>query len=118
MMPFALMALAGCAANPKDIPPAYTGTAQYEAMDCAGLTTQIVAVESQLDSAIRRQAHAVNTNVSMSVMFGVLGAAATQSKGTEAEVARLKGERLAIRDAAARKSCTLPPSNEVVAGFA
>lgn len=99
--------MVGCASKPKDIQPTFVRASQYDSMDCHALSIEIARVDAELATAIETQEGNVNKNVAMIVLFGALGGLATQGKESEANVARLKGEQLALNDAAIKKRCQI-----------
>lgn len=103
--------IAGCATNPSDITPTYVSGAGYTAMSCSALSREADNVSSMLVLASKEQENAANFDATMVTVSAVLfWPAALFTKGdgmSAANVAKLKGEMRAIREASEINGCGL-----------
>ena len=111
----ALVALVGCAANPKSIAPAYVSPLQYASYDCPQLgeelhrlasTTALVSGEQKSTATkdnVSVAAGVVGTLIFWPAMFAFIGTAGSDQ---EHEIARLKGTLNAVESAAIKKKCS------------
>lgn len=92
-----------CAKRPHDIAPDPVPRASFERMDCAGLTGKLQATQAELDKYTRLQDSKAD-NDAMGVLL--LGLPLSKLTGDhERDIARLKGELIAMKDAQASQKC-------------
>ena len=105
----AIFLLSGCASNPKDIVPTYVSDAGYRSMSCTDLEIEAEAVSRQAATADATQSkNATNDAVMTTVAVVVFWPALFFNKGdgnAAAQVARLKGEMVAIEHANDLNGC-------------
>lgn len=101
--------LSGCADKSDDIGAAYVSPMQYQSHSCKQLHSEATAVSSRASQAMSAQnKSAENDAVAMGVGMVLFWPALFFIKGdkaTAAEVARLKGEMIAIEQASNTKRC-------------
>ena len=101
--------LAGCASAPKDIAPAYVSTGLYENLSCTQLRREAESVSARALAASGQQEKNRGQDAAMTTVAVVLfWPAAFFMKGdgaAAAEVARLKGEMVAIDQVNRIKNC-------------
>lgn len=109
MAAVALLLQFGCATAPDAIAPAPVSPAQYSQLDCAALAAEHARVSSSLRDAQGVQAgQAERDSGSVAAAFSLFTPIimAVGGNGSMAgEVARLKGEKIAIEAANSRKTC-------------
>ena len=105
----AVAMLAGCATPPKDIAPAYVSTGLYENLSCKQLRVEAEGVSGRAAAAYGKQEKNRNQDAAMTgVSLILFWPAAFFMKGDgadAAEVARLKGEMVAIDQVNRVKNC-------------
>ena len=99
----ATLALSACASPPSRIAPVAVATSEYNGLSCSQLANELARVSTDLEAAERRQRNAVAGDAL--TVFLVLVPASSLAGDSEAEVARLKGEEIAIRNSLSRRSC-------------
>lgn len=99
----AILTVSACAAPPSRIAPVAVATSEYDGFSCAQLASELSRVSADLEEAERRQRNAVAGDAL--TVFLVLVPASAVAGDSEAEVARLKGEEIALRNALSRRSC-------------
>lgn len=101
--------VAGCATNPKDISPSYVSPVLYQGLTCDQLRAEAEGVSQRVAVAYGQQKSqqtkdAVATTVGLVIfwpsLFFIGG-----DKSPAGDVARLKGEMLAIEQANTAKQC-------------
>lgn len=102
------MLTAGCAADPRDIAPAYASPIAYQNLTCEQLTAEghrLVAAEADA-SAKQSQ---VRTEDGVGLVLIGLPISSMTGKGVESEISRLKGEHQALYNVALAKGCAVQP---------
>lgn len=107
-----VIAVAGCATTPEEIQPASLSPLAYKEYSCAEIAAEAGRVsvrESELRAVLKERAgtDAVQMGVGMLLLWPTLLWLDGDGVETE-EYAKLKGERVALREAAAAKRCELP----------
>ena len=96
------VSLAACATAPEDIAPAYVSNMQYQAWTCE----QMAAESGRLASAsYSTQLSKARSNVSVGVILLGLPVSSLSGSNVAPEIARLKGEQVAMQQAQALKNC-------------
>lgn len=98
--------LAGCAANPDSIRPAYVNPIGYEAMTCQQLGVEGARLRDAYAAASAQQHRAHNGDVLGIVLVG-LPVSSMIGEDIGPQVARLKGEWLTLTRVAASKGCVV-----------
>lgn len=102
--------LSGCATQPSNVAASHVSSLKYDSVDCRRLGIEASDVESKLSSTTASLQSSANKDVAL-VVGGLflwplwLGTAATGGKAEEQELARLKGEKVAIEQASLIKNC-------------
>ena len=99
----ATLALSACASPPSRIAPVAVATSEYDGLSCSQLANELARVSTALEEAERRQRNAVAGDAL--TVFLVLVPVSAMGGDSEAEVARLKGEKIAVSNALSRRSC-------------
>ena len=99
----AALALSACASPPSRIAPVAVATSEYDRLSCSQLASELSRVSTGLEEAERRQRNAVAGDAL--TVFLVLVPVSALGGDSEAEVARLKGEKIAVSNSLARRSC-------------
>jgi hypothetical protein len=103
--------LSGCATAPDSIVPAHVSQDRYKALDCDQLTTERKRVEASLSDARAVQGGAAANDVAaVALAIALLPVAIVGLGGYTAiagDLARLRGERIAISEVMETKGC--PP---------
>jgi|SRR5262245_19104789 hypothetical protein len=97
----ALSLLAGCAPRAANISPSAISSARYDGWTCEKLKKEQAFVEESLTRASADQDSAANTDVWTVIVIGV----PISGGGIKGEVARLKGEQIAIHRALLDGDC-------------
>lgn len=97
-------AAAGCAKHPDMIAPAYISHVPYQSWNCAQLGEERMRLSSALSTASQQQENTRGNDIVGVILLGApLG---SMSGGNIApEVARLKGESVAVERAQSLRSC-------------
>jgi len=107
----ALTVIAGCASRASKIEPRYAPSSIYENLSCSALREDAIRLSVSASDAIGRQnkaatTDAIKTGVGVVLFWPVLFL--NEGNGNKAaEVARLKGEMLALEHASQRKNCNI-----------
>ncbi|MBC8716975.1 hypothetical protein [Ochrobactrum sp. Marseille-Q0166] len=106
-----LSVIAGCASRANKIEPGYASSSNYENLSCSALREEAVRLSVSASDAIKRQNKAANTDaiktgVGLVLFWPVLFLNEGDGKKA-AEVARLKGEMIAVERASQRKNCNI-----------
>ncbi len=105
---------AACSTASKDIAPIYASPLPYEGYGCAEIASEMARIDTrtavlarQLDEAASRDRSTLvlGTLFFLPALFTIGG-----TKEAQAEYARLKGEREALREAAVAKGCAASAS--------
>ena len=102
--------LSGCATQPSNVSASHVSSLKYDSVDCRRLAIEASDVEVKLSSttaSLQKKANADAAFVAGSLFLWplLLGTAATGGKAEEQELARLKGEKIAIEQASLIKNC-------------
>ncbi|MCR9148848.1 MAG: hypothetical protein NXH83_01610 [Rhodobacteraceae bacterium] len=97
-----VIGLPGCAKKADNIEPAAISTAKYDGWNCSKLAKEKAFVDGALVRVSAQQDKAASDDALMVFLIGV----PTSGGGVPGEVARLKGEQEAIRQALRDRSCT------------
>jgi hypothetical protein len=100
----ALAILAGCAAKPETIAPAYVSTIPYETWTCAQLASEAQHIEGAMTSAYAQQNQA-RTNDAVGVFFIGLPVSSMSGGNIAPQIATLKGQQEAVRQTMQKKGC-------------
>jgi len=95
--------LAACAEKAANIEPAAISSAKYEGWNCRKLAKEKAFVEEALIRASGIQDKAAQNDTMMVILIGV----PTSNGGIKSEVARLKGEKEALRVAMRDRGCRI-----------
>jgi hypothetical protein len=104
----AALALAGCAADPASIAPAYVSPTAYSGYDCRAMNAEAARLNARLASVTGQQQEAANNDAAMAAVALVLFWPALFAMGNgdqSAELARLRGEAEALQSAAIARGC-------------
>ena len=93
--------LAACAERAANIEPAAISTAKYDGWNCSKLAQEAAFVDEALVRAEGVQDDAADQDALMVFLIGV----PTSGGGIKSEVARLKGEKQALRRARVERGC-------------
>lgn len=99
-----LAVVAGCAARPEDIQPAYVSEMAYHHWDCQQLATEQQNVATALMNASAQQNQARSNDVAGVILIG-LPVSSLSGSNVAPQVANLKGQQEAIRKAMITKKC-------------
>ena len=105
-----LSLISGCATQPSNVAASHVSSLKYDSVDCRRLGIEAADVEAKLSSVTGSLQSKANTDA---VLIGaslilwplLLGTMATGGKAEEQELARLKGEKIAIEQASLVKNC-------------
>lgn len=103
----ALLALSGCATAPDKIKATEVSASAYAAWNCQQLAAENAKISTSLDamSATQRQAHTDDV-VGVFLVGLPVGSMASGNRATrEADIARIKGEKVAIYQTQKAKGC-------------
>jgi hypothetical protein len=105
-----LSIVSGCATHASNVAPTSVSSLQYDGVDCKRLAIESADINmklSTLSAKLDSKADADTALVAGSLILWpfLIGLAATGGKAEEAEVARLKGEKIAIEQTSLRKNC-------------
>ena len=96
--------LSACAKSPESIAPAYVSAQPYMAWTCENLAMESMRIGQALGKASAQQENA-RTNDIVGVLLIGIPVSSLSGDNIAPEVARLKGESDAIRQATATKNC-------------
>jgi hypothetical protein len=102
--------ISGCATQPSNVVATHVSSLKYDAVDCRRLGMEAADVEAKLSSTTASLQSKANTDAilvgaSLILWPFLLGTMATGGKAEEQELARLKGEKIAIEQASLNKNC-------------
>jgi hypothetical protein len=100
----ALAFLSACAKSPESIAPSYISSKQYMSWTCGDLALESMRVGQALGKASQQQENA-RTNDIVGVLLIGIPVSSLSGDNIAPEVARLKGESEAIRQATITKRC-------------
>jgi len=104
----AAVVLSGCATSAERIAPAPIADGRYTGASCSDLTAQAALIDSHYAEEARRQ-----TNIRRIDMAGLvlvfLPVASLTGHSRAAQIANLKGDRMAVNAAMARNNCPAVP---------
>lgn len=110
----AAAALVACAKSPDSIGPAYVSDVPYLSWSCDQLGQESLRISSALATASKQQEDA-RTNDTVGVIFLGLPVSTLSGDNVAPEIARLKGEQNAVRQASIKKNCGTAPAAPAVA---
>lgn len=99
----ALFAVAACASPPSKIAATAVASSEYSDLSCSKMVRELSVVSGKLEEAEQKQRNKVATDAA--TVFLVLIPVSSMAGDYEADVARYKGEKLAIERAMSKKSC-------------
>ena len=100
----ATLFMAGCAEAPTDIPPQYVSSVPYLDMTCRQLGDERLHLADQLVAASEQQDNA-RTDDTIGVLLVGLPTASMSGGDVAPQIALLKGEAQAVRQAEYRNRC-------------
>ena len=107
----ALAIISGCATQPSNVAATHVSSLKYDSVECKRLALEASEVEAKLSATTASLQTKANTDAVLvgvgAIIFwpALLGTAATGGKAEEQELARLKGEKIAIEQASLIKNC-------------
>lgn len=99
--------LSACAKSPSSIAPMAVASAEYEHLSCKQMRKEQGSIKQKLMLAVRHQNNAQVADAA--TVFLVLIPASALVGDAEADVARYKGELIAVERAMDRKDCEYTP---------
>jgi len=99
----AMLAVAACSSPPSKIAATAVPSSEYSDLSCSKMIRELSTVSGKLEEAERQQRNKVATDAA--TVFLVLVPVSSMTGDYEADVARYKGEKLAIERAMSKKSC-------------
>lgn len=107
-----VLVFAGCATNPDKIGATYVSPIEYSDLDCDQIRSELIRVNRRLEEIVGKQRKqskndAVATGVGVVVFWPALFF--LMGDDHKEEIARLKGEYIALETVAIRKSCGFAP---------
>lgn len=102
------LALAGCAADPATIAPAYVSPTAYTGLDCGQMNAEAARLSARLATVTGQQQDAAESDAALTAVTLVLFWPALFWIGNgdqSAELARLRGEADALQAAAVQRGC-------------
>ena len=102
-----LLLIAGCAAKPESIAPAYVSEMSYADWKCKSLGEEQQRVVNALATASDAQRVARNNDIAGVILIG-LPVSSLSGSNQAAQISRLKGELEAIQRTGVKKGCNLP----------
>ena len=99
----AILVFTACSSPPSKIAATAVASSEYADLSCSKMVRELSVVSGKLEEAERKQRNAVATDAV--TVFFVLVPASALAGDNEANVARYKGEKLAIERAMSKKSC-------------
>ena len=100
----ALALVAACAKSPDSISPAYISSQQYMSWTCENLALESMRIGQALGNASAQQENA-RTNDIVGVLLIGIPVSSLSGDNIAPEIARLKGESEAVRQATLAKKC-------------
>lgn len=95
--------LTACAKTPSSITPMAVASSEYDGLSCKQLTTEFAAISEKLEQFEKKQRDKVAGDAVG--VFLVLVPVSAMTGDFEADVARYKGEKIALSRAMDRKGC-------------
>lgn len=100
-----LLALAGCAADPDSIHPAYVSELVYDPYSCAQLGQEEAKLQNALTTVSKEQKDARSGDTWSVALIGI-PVSSFSGKNVAAQVAEVKGNLNAVQEAEIKKNCT------------
>jgi len=105
-----LSLISGCATQPSNVAASHVSSLKYDSVDCKRLGIEAADVEAKLSTVTASLQSKANTDAALvgaSLILWplLLGTMATGGKAEEQELARLKGEKIAIEQSSLAKNC-------------
>lgn len=100
----AILSLAGCAANPKDIHPTTVSALTFAAKSCSQLARENNAAHDRLEALSKQQTSARNSDTIGVILVGV-PFSKIAGKDKSREIATVKGQIIAQQQAFKAKRC-------------
>ena len=100
--------IAGCAASPDDIAPAYVSPTAYSGQTCGQLNSAAAQLNARLATATGQQAKTASNDAAMTAVALLLfwpAAFAIGGNDQAPAIAQMRGEAEAIRAAAVARGC-------------
>lgn len=104
------LSVAGCAQSANQVQASYISTARYDGWNCNKLQREYIFVEEALIRSSKTQDDAATTDALMVFLIGI----PTSGGGVKGEVARLKGQREALRQSARDAGCGRQSTSRVI----
>lgn len=104
----AALTLAGCAADPASIAPAYVSPVAYSGLDCRAMNEEAARLSARLAAVIGQQQEAAESDAALTAVTLILFWPAIFWIGggdQSEELARLRGEAEALQAAATQRGC-------------
>jgi len=98
-----ILAAAACSSPPSKIAATAVASSEYADLSCSGMVRELGVVSGKLEEAERQQRNKVATDAA--TVFLVLVPVSSMTGDYEADVARYKGEKIALERAMSKKSC-------------
>lgn len=105
----AMVLVAGCAADPRDIAPAYASPIAYQSLTCEQLTAEAYRLVAAEADASAKQSQ-VRTEDGVGLVLIGLPISSMTGNGVESEISRLKGEHQVLYNVAVEKGCPVQPT--------
>lgn len=105
--------LSGCATASQDIAPAYVSPAQYSSMSCEQIGAEVNRVQlrvTELSGKQDRERQKDQAAAGVGLILFAPAALFMIGGDHKSEIAQLKGQHNALRDAAAQKRCAMATS--------
>ena len=97
--------LGACAKAPESIQASYISPLKYQNLNCSQLAREGASLDGALQTAAAQQRKARNNDVAGVILIG-LPVSSLSGDNIAPEIARLKGEREAVRQERVRKNCS------------
>ena len=101
---FVVVAVVGCAKSPESISPSYVSERLYYSWSCQQLAEEDTRLADAYVDAAKRQKQARANDIAGVILIG-LPVSSLSGSNIAPEIARLKGEQAAIRNARRKKGC-------------
>lgn len=105
-----VLIVAACAQAPQDIAPTPVSPVIYRGLNCSEINNEAIRINNQLVDLTGKQTKAAGTDAAMTAVSLVLFWPAAFFIGSAgdhgADIARLRGELMALSDASKAKGCT------------
>jgi hypothetical protein len=99
----AALVLAGCAADPATIAPAYVSPTAYTGLDCSAMNAEAARLSARLATVTGQQQDAAESDAALTAVTLILFWIGNGDQS--AELARLRGEAEALQAAAVQRGC-------------